>query len=181
MLKRVKGVDGVLCLLSDKIDEELMDVAGPKLKVISNYAVGFDNINVDAATSRKIAVGEYAGGFDRRYGRPGIRFNARSHPAHRRRGSIRSGAEIGKPGAPRFCWEKVYAEPRWVWSALAGLARQWPGAQQGFDMRVIYYNRTPLDKTASVPGTWVDLDTLLKESGFHLAARFLERRNPPSD
>ncbi|HID90826.1 TPA: D-glycerate dehydrogenase [Candidatus Bathyarchaeota archaeon] len=55
IIKNVKGKDGLLCLLTDKIDAEVMD-AEPKLKVISNYAVGYDNIDVEAATKRGIAV-----------------------------------------------------------------------------------------------------------------------------
>ena len=57
LLKHIRGVDGLLCLLTDKIDGELMDEAGPQLKVISNHAVGFDNIDVPAATARRIPVG----------------------------------------------------------------------------------------------------------------------------
>ena len=57
LLKHIRGVDGLLCLLTDKIDGEVMDEAGPQLKVISNHAVGFDNIDVPAATARRIPVG----------------------------------------------------------------------------------------------------------------------------
>lgn len=56
LLKRVKGCDGLLSLLTDKIDAEVMDAAGPKLKIIANYAVGFDNIDLVAAKERKIVV-----------------------------------------------------------------------------------------------------------------------------
>ena len=56
LLKRSKGVDALLCLLSDKIDGELMDTIGPQLKIISNYAVGFDNVDVKAAGERGILV-----------------------------------------------------------------------------------------------------------------------------
>ncbi|NOZ01146.1 MAG: D-glycerate dehydrogenase [Deltaproteobacteria bacterium] len=56
VLKRVRGADGVLCMLSDPIDAEVMDAAGPGLKVISSYAVGFDNIDVAEATRRGILV-----------------------------------------------------------------------------------------------------------------------------
>lgn len=52
----VKGADGVLTLLEDKIDGAVMDAAGPQLKVIANYAVGFDNIDLDAAKKRNIVV-----------------------------------------------------------------------------------------------------------------------------
>ncbi|OGM80331.1 D-glycerate dehydrogenase, partial [Candidatus Woesebacteria bacterium RIFOXYB1_FULL_40_26] len=56
LVEKVKGIDGLLCLLTDRIDGDLMDAAGPQLKIISNYAVGFDNIDVKAATDRQIPV-----------------------------------------------------------------------------------------------------------------------------
>lgn len=56
LLKRVKGVDILLPLLTDKIDAGVMDAAGPKLKMIANYAVGFDNIDLKAAAARNIVV-----------------------------------------------------------------------------------------------------------------------------
>jgi len=56
LVEKVKGIDALLCLLTDRIDGDLMDAAGPQLKVISNYAVGFDNIDVKAATDRQILV-----------------------------------------------------------------------------------------------------------------------------
>ena len=61
LLEKVRGIDGLLSLLTDKIDAELMDAAGPQLKVISNYAVGYNNIDVEAATERGIAVGNTPG------------------------------------------------------------------------------------------------------------------------
>ncbi len=60
IIENIASVEGLLCLLTDKIDAPLMDKA-PKLKVISNCAVGFDNIDVDAATKRGIAVGNTPG------------------------------------------------------------------------------------------------------------------------
>ncbi len=56
LLKQVKGVDVLLSLLTDKIDAGVMDAAGPKLKMIANYAVGFDNIDLKAAAERNIMV-----------------------------------------------------------------------------------------------------------------------------
>ncbi len=55
-LNRAKGSDAILSLLTDKIDGEVMDAIGPQLKIISNYAVGFDNINIQEATDRGILV-----------------------------------------------------------------------------------------------------------------------------
>ncbi len=56
LMEKVKGIDALLPLLTDKVDAEVMDAAGENLKIIANYAVGYDNIDVDAATKRKIAV-----------------------------------------------------------------------------------------------------------------------------
>ncbi len=56
LVEKVKGVDALLCLLTDRIDGDLMDAAGPQLKIISNYAVGFDNVDIKAASDRQIPV-----------------------------------------------------------------------------------------------------------------------------
>jgi len=61
LLRRVKGVEGILSLLTDSIDDELLDAAGPQLKVVSNFAVGFDNIDVPACTRRGIPAGNTPG------------------------------------------------------------------------------------------------------------------------
>ncbi len=61
LLNKVVGLDGLLCLLTDRIDGELMDAAGGSLRVISQMAVGFDNIDVAAATERGIPVGNTPG------------------------------------------------------------------------------------------------------------------------
>lgn len=56
LLKRVKGVDALLSLLTDSIDDAVLKAAGPQLKIVANYAVGFDNIDLPAAKARKIPV-----------------------------------------------------------------------------------------------------------------------------
>lgn len=61
LLERVSQVDGLLTLLTDPIDAGLIAAAGPNLKVISQMAVGFDNIDVEAATRRGIPVGHTPG------------------------------------------------------------------------------------------------------------------------
>ena len=54
--EKVTDCEGLLSLLTERIDAELLDAA-PKLKVVSNYAVGFNNIDTAAATERGVAVG----------------------------------------------------------------------------------------------------------------------------
>src|SRR5438128_6806421 len=61
LLASVAGCEGVLTLLTDRVDAEFLDRAGPQLKVVSNYAVGFDNIVVPEATRRRVAVGNTPG------------------------------------------------------------------------------------------------------------------------
>ena len=61
LLEQVRGVEGILSLLNDRMDGAVMDAAGSGLRIISNYAVGFDNIDVPAATSRGILVGNTPG------------------------------------------------------------------------------------------------------------------------
>ncbi len=60
LLEKVRDVEGLLSLLSDRVDATLMDAA-PKLKVVSNLAVGYDNISVPEATKRGIPVGNTPG------------------------------------------------------------------------------------------------------------------------
>jgi len=61
LLDRVAGCDGILTLLTDRVDDELLDAAGPRLRVVANYAVGFDNIDLGACARRRIAVGNTPG------------------------------------------------------------------------------------------------------------------------
>jgi lactate dehydrogenase-like 2-hydroxyacid dehydrogenase len=61
LLRAVAGCEGVLTLLTDRVDDEFLDAAGPQLKVVSNYAVGFDNVDVPACTARGIPVGNTPG------------------------------------------------------------------------------------------------------------------------
>jgi glyoxylate reductase len=56
LLERIKGKDGLLCLLSDKVDKEIVAAGGRSLKVISNYAVGYNNIDVEEATKSGVLV-----------------------------------------------------------------------------------------------------------------------------
>lgn len=61
LLRAIEGCDGVLTLLTDRVDDEFLERAGPQLKVVSNFAVGFDNIDVPTCTRRKIPVGNTPG------------------------------------------------------------------------------------------------------------------------
>lgn len=56
LLEQVRGAAGLITLLEDRVDAELMDAAGPSLKVIAQYAVGLDNVDLEAAKARGIVV-----------------------------------------------------------------------------------------------------------------------------
>jgi glyoxylate reductase len=56
LLKRAKDKDGLLTILTERVDDELLDAAGPRLKIVANHAVGFDNIDVPACTGRGVLV-----------------------------------------------------------------------------------------------------------------------------
>src|SRR5450755_1199926 len=58
--EKIKTCDGLVALLTDKIDGPLLDAA-PKLKVVSNFAVGFNNVDVPAATARGVSIGNTPG------------------------------------------------------------------------------------------------------------------------
>ncbi|MBU1200739.1 D-glycerate dehydrogenase, partial [Patescibacteria group bacterium] len=56
LLNKAKGVSGIISLLTEKIDRDVMEAAGDNLKVIANYAVGYDNVDCDEADKRGIVV-----------------------------------------------------------------------------------------------------------------------------
>lgn len=56
LIEKAKGAEAIATLLTDKIDAEVLDGIGSQLKIVANYAVGFDNIDLEAAKARNIAV-----------------------------------------------------------------------------------------------------------------------------
>ena len=165
ILKRVRGVDGLLSLLTDKIDIEVMDTAGSQLKVISNYAVGFDNIDVDAATARKIPVGNT----------PDVLTDATADfsfalmmNAGRR---ILEGDRYARAGKWKT-WGPMLLlgnEMRGSTLGLIGFGRIGKAMARravGFDMNVIYYDPNETRYDPDVKASSVDFETLLEESDF---------------
>ena len=165
LLERVRGVDGLLCLLTDRIDAEVMDTAGPALKVISNHAVGFDNIDVAAATARGIPVGNT----------PGILTDATADMAFGL--MMAAGRRVVEA-------DKFLRAGKWkTWGPSLLLGADFAGATlgiigfgrigqavakraTGFDMRILYYDPGALPSGPNLPAVSTDLDTLLRESDF---------------
>jgi glyoxylate reductase len=56
LLERVAGKDGLMLMLTDRVDDELLDAAGPQLRIVADYAVGIDNVDVDACRRRGVVV-----------------------------------------------------------------------------------------------------------------------------
>lgn len=167
ILRRVSGVDGLLCLLTDQIDDEVMDAAGDGLRVISNHAVGFDNIDVPEATRRRIPVGNT----------PGILTESTADFAF---SLIAAAARRVVEG------DRIVHSGKWkTWgpSLLLGtdlhhatlgivgfgrIGRALAKRAIGFEMRVIYYDpeRVSENQELNVPAEAVDFETLLSESDF---------------
>ncbi len=163
---RVKGVDGILSLLTDRIDGALMDAAGAQLKIISQYAVGYDNIDVAAARERGIAIGHT----------PGVLTEATADlafallmAAARR---IQEGVEYIRAGHWKT-WEPTTllgADITGATLGIVGLGRIGKAVARragGFDMRILAHSPSATAETAAEAGvTLVDLDRLLRESDF---------------
>ena len=167
LLRAVEGCDGILALLTDRVDGELLDRAGPQLKVVSNFAVGYDNVDVPACTARGVAVGNTPGVLtettadlawallmaaarrlpeSERYGRDG---HWRTWGPMTLLGPDVHGATIGIVGFGR------------IGQAVARRAR-------GFGMKVIYQNRSAVDPAveAEFEATGMPLEELLPQSDF---------------
>lgn len=64
LLQSVRGRDAVVTLLTDKIDGDVLDAAGPSCRIVANYAVGFNNFDLDAATQRGVVMTNTPGVLD---------------------------------------------------------------------------------------------------------------------
>ena len=167
LLERVRGVDGLLCLLTDPVDVEVMDAAGPELRVISNYAVGYENVDVAAATARGIPVGNT----------PGVLTEATCDMAFAllvaaaRR--VVEGADYVRAGKWRT-WGPTLLLGHDVHGAtlgIVGMGRIGQGLARraaGFDMKVIYYDPYYDAEKGAVVGAEARcaLDDVLAEADF---------------
>jgi glyoxylate reductase len=166
LIKKTKGVDALLCLLTDKIDANLMESIGPQVKVISQMAVGFDNIDIPAATKLRIPIGNT----------PGVLTNTTADFTW---ALLMSAARRVVEG------DKFTREGLWkTWGPIDFIGPDVNGATlgiigfgrigqavarraQGFNMRVLYFSRTRRKTAEEKYGAqFVELDVLLRESDF---------------
>ena len=165
LLKHVRDIDGLVSLLTDKIDAELMDL-NSRLKVVSNYAVGYDNIDIPAATARGIPVGNTPGVLTDTTA--DLAFTLLMASARRIQESI-DYVHAGKWKT----WGPMLLTGQDIHGATLGvvgfgrIGQEMAKRASGFDMRVLYYDvnrRADLEKAMGV--SYADLDTLLRESDF---------------
>ena len=166
LLNKVKGVDGLLCLLTDGVDGELMDTAGPQLKVISQIAVGFDNIDVPEATRRGIPVGNTPEVLTETTADAAF---ALLMAAARRIVESNRAVQAGK----WTTWHPLHYLGEDIYGAtlgIIGLGRIGMAMARraaGFSMKILYYDMFRRQDLEAEHGyTYADLDTLLRESDF---------------
>src|SRR6266849_106125 len=142
LLRRVAGSDGVLSMVTEKIDDELLERAGPQLKVVSTFAVGFDNIDVPACTRRGVAVGNT----------PGVLTDSTADAAF----ALLMAAARRIPEGYDYvrqdrwkAWSPMIMLGSDIHHATLGIVgfgrigREVAKRARGFDMRILYYNRHP--------------------------------------
>jgi glyoxylate reductase len=167
LLRRIAGCDGVLTLLTDRVDDAFLDAAGPGLRVVSNYAVGFDNIDVAACAARGVHVGNT----------PGVLTETTADLAW----VLLMAAARRLPEGDRYV-----RDGRWkTWGPLLLLGPDVHGATlgivgfgrigqalarraQGFGMRILYHDveELPEDVTGPLGASYLPLEQLLAESDF---------------
>lgn len=167
LLRETRGCDGLLTLLMDRVDAELLDSAGPRLRVVSNYAVGYDNIDVAACAARGIAVGNT----------PGVLTETTADLAF---ALLAAAARRIAEG------DRMVREGRWVaWQPRLLLGPDIHGATlgivgfgrigqamarraAGFAMRILYWNRTRLapEQERAMDVEWAPLSDLLAAADF---------------
>lgn len=165
MLQVAKEVDGLLSLLTDTVDAELMDAA-PKLRVVSNYAIGYDNVDVEAATQRGIMVCHT----------PGVLTDTTADFAFALLACVArkvvEGATYVREGrwktwGPMLC---LGYDLHGATLGLVGLGRIGSAVAKratGFEMRILYHDVSRQPGWEEDLGlSYADLETLLRESDF---------------
>ncbi len=166
LLRRVKGSDALVCLITDQIDVEVLDAAGNQLKVVSQMAVGVDNVDVAACGERGIPVGNT----------PGVLTETTADMAwalilaSARR--VVEAAEYVKAGEWQT-WTPTQMAGVDVHGATLGvigfgaIGQAIARRAQGFGMRVLCWNRTPRpDQAAAVGAQQRPFDEVLSRSDF---------------
>ena len=164
LLGKAAEANGLLCLLTDRIDARLMDAA-PQLKVISNMAVGYDNIDVAAASARGIPVGNT----------PGVLTETTADFAF----ALLMAAARRIPQAQQYIragewrtWHPTVLSGQDIYGATLGIigfgriGQAVARRAAGFGMRILAHSRGQSPDMAAMGAEWRSLDDLLRESDF---------------
>jgi glyoxylate reductase len=166
LLKRVADKDALVCLITEKVDEELL-AAAPKLRIAATVSVGYDHIDVPACTRRRVAVAHTPGVLDETT----ADFAWTLLMAVARR-VVEGDAWVRKGTWPGWDLDQLLGGDVWGKTlGIIGFGRIGRGVArraQGFQMRILYKDdvRAPLAVERELRTEFVDLDHLLHESDF---------------
>jgi glyoxylate reductase len=164
--RRVKDKEGLVCLLTEKINEELLRAA-PKLRIASNVAVGYDNIDVEACSKRGVVATNTPGVLDETT----ADFAWTLLMAVARR--LGEGEQLARSGnwkgwnLDQLCGADVWGKTLGI-VGFGRIGRAVARRASGFQMKVIYTDavRAPEDAEKSVNGEFREMNALLSESDF---------------
>jgi len=164
IIEGVRGKDALICLLTDKIDGEVMD-SSPNLKIIANYAVGIDNIDLEEANKRGIVVTNTPGVLTETVAdltwalMMSISRRIVEGDEFMRKGKFKGWAPLLMLGGD------VYGKTLGIIGA-GRIGKAVAKRAKGFNMKIIYYSRKRKKEMEEIGADFVDLPTLLKESDF---------------
>lgn len=166
LLEWVRGVDGVYCLLTERIDGALLDAAGPQLKIVSTMSVGYDHVDLPALRARGVALGNTPGVLTETTADLAL---ALLLTAARRLPEAWSAAKDGTWGP----WQPEWMTGRDVHGStvgIVGLGRIGAAVARrllGFGCRIVYSGPRPRPELAEPLGaTYLSFEQLLAESDF---------------
>ena len=167
LIEKVKNIDGLICLLTEKIDEEVINAAGPRLRGICQVAVGYDNIDVEAATKKGIYVTNTPGVLTETTA--DYAFALLMATARR----IAEADRYVRSGKWKIPWGLMMLLGQDIWGktiGIIGMGRIGTAVARrakGMNMKILYYDVVRNEKAEKELGAkYVDLETLLKESDF---------------
>jgi glyoxylate reductase len=166
LLEAASGAEGVLSTVTEKIDGEFMDAAGDGLKVVANLAVGYDNVDVEAANERGVIVTNTPGVLDETTA--DVAFMLLLAAARR----LGESERVLRAGRWEWWGPKLFMGPD-VWGkklGIIGLGRIGHAVARrakGFDMEILYHNRSRKEEAERELGArYLDLDELLETADF---------------
>jgi glyoxylate reductase len=166
LLEAARGAQGVLSTVTEKVDAEFMDAAGDGLKVVANMAVGYDNVDVQAATERGIVVTNTPGVLDETTA--DVAFMLLLAAARR----LGESERILRAGKWEWWGPKLFMGPD-VWGkklGIIGLGRIGQAVARrarGFGMEILYHNRSRKgDAEEELEARYLDLEDLLETADF---------------